>query len=92
MDRFAGWFKALVTVFWLVALSNLLWPFEQPFSIALNTLAGLLLLVHGLVALHSRQHLRAQPRVGRAVLQTVLFGAFHPLPNGAAVAPVEQGG
>jgi putative membrane protein len=66
--------KAVLAVFWLLALVNLLVPFANPY---LNWLAALLLLIHlvEIVALHGRLQRQARPWADR--LQILLFGVLH---------------
>ena len=66
--------KALLALFWLLALGNLLHPFAGPY---MNGLALLLLALHTLeiVVLHGRLRRRARPWKER--LLVLLFGLLH---------------
>ena len=66
--------KAVLGLFWLLALANLLQPFAGPY---LSWIALALLLIHGLeiVLLHGRLQRQAQPWKER--LLVLLFGVLH---------------
>lgn len=78
--------KLLATLFWCVVLSNLIFPFAQPFAQLLN-MAGL-----GLLGLHLAElalfkaELAAQPHPVAARAKVLAFGIFHigSLPGAAA--------
>jgi putative membrane protein len=69
--------KALLLVFWLAALVNLVMPFASPWGLVINALAGVLLLVHLVEILIFHKRLAAQQEPMRHCLYVLLFGVLH---------------
>lgn len=69
--------KALLLIFWLTALINLLLPFGAPWGLGVNAVAGVLLMLHLLEILIFHRLLAAQPQPMRHRLYVLLFGILH---------------
>ncbi len=79
--------KAIVLVFWLVLLVNLLQPFAAPFAL-LNLCGVLFLVAHLIEILVFRARLLGRPKPWSDRLQIMLFGVFHLL----ALRPAKSAG
>ncbi|WP_282339704.1 DUF1145 domain-containing protein [Pseudomonas sp. PS02288] len=69
--------KAIVLVFWLVLLVNLLQPFAAPFALLLNLCGVVFLVAHVIEILVFRARLQGCPKPWSDRLQIMLFGVFH---------------
>lgn len=69
--------KALLALFWLAALVNLLMPFPEPLGGRLGALAGIILLAHVVEMLLFNRLLQARPQPWLERLQVLLFGFVH---------------
>lgn len=69
--------KALLLVFWLAALVNLLLPFGSPWALVTNAVAGVLLTLHLLEIVIFHRLLAAQRQPMRHRLYVLLFGILH---------------
>lgn len=69
--------KAVLVVFWLAALVNLLMPFPEPLGGRLGSLAGIILIAHVVEVLLFNSRLKDRPQPWLERLQVLLFGIAH---------------
>jgi putative membrane protein len=69
--------KGALAAFWLLALLNLIYPMGEGWQLAVNLIAGGMLLAHvgEMLLFQARLQARPQPWLERA--QVVLFGFLH---------------
>lgn len=69
--------KALLLLFWMAALVNLLMPFPEPLGGRLGWLAGIILIAHVVEMLLFNRRLQARPQPWLERLQVLAFGFLH---------------
>ncbi len=69
--------KAVLLLFWLAALVNLLMPFPEPLGGRLGWFAGIILAVHVVEVLLFNSRLSSRPQPWLERLQVLLFGIAH---------------
>lgn len=69
--------KALLLMFWLAALVNLVMPFGSPWALVMNAVAAVLLILHLLEIMIFHRLLVAQPQPMQHRFQVLLFGILH---------------
>ncbi|MBX9755352.1 MAG: DUF1145 domain-containing protein [Pseudomonadaceae bacterium] len=69
--------KALLLLFWVAALVNLLMPFPEPLGGRLGWLAGIILIAHVVEMLLFNRRLQARPQPWLERLQVLAFGFVH---------------
>ena len=69
--------KGALAAFWLLALLNLLYPMGEGWHLAVNLIAGGMLLAHLGELLLFKARLVGQPQLWLQRLQVLLFGFIH---------------
>ncbi|MDP3846527.1 MAG: DUF1145 domain-containing protein [Pseudomonas sp.] len=69
--------KALLLLFWVAALVNVLMPFPEPLGGRLGWLAGIILIAHVVEMLLFNRRLQARPQPWLERLQVLAFGFVH---------------
>lgn len=69
--------KGSLAAFWLLALLNLLYPMGEGWYLALNVIAGAMLLAHAGEMLLFKARLAGRPQLWWHRLQVLLFGFIH---------------
>lgn len=68
--------KALVLLFWLLVLANLVDPFTRPFDGLLNVCGGVMLLLHVAELLVFGERLKVSGNLARERVLVLLFGVL----------------